>query len=493
MITLAVSVTLLVLGYIVYGRVAERFFGMDPARPTPAFTKGDGIDYIPMKGWRVFMIQFLNIAGLGPIFGAILGAMYGPVVYIWIVLGCIFMGATHDYFGGMLSVRHGGASLPELVGTYLGKPMRMFLRVFTLLLLIFVGVAFVSGPAKLLFTMSGFSLTFWLALIFLYYILATLLPIDKIIGPLYPFFGGALIFMAIGIFLSMIVKWAGGSLTLMEIAPATLINFQPDAATNSIFPFLFIVVSCGAISGFHATQSPLMARCLRSEKQGRQIFYGAMIAEGVVAMIWATAAMNYMGDVHGLTYAFTHPLADNPVIKPDPAWLVNEICRSWLGKAGAIIAVVGVVACPVTSGDTAFRSARLTIADMLSFSQKKVSSRLLIVIPIFVIAFILTFVMKDEFARIWKFVGISNQALAAITCWTIAMYLGIKGKTHLMMSLPALFLTAVCVTYILTAPHSGGGLALPLGISVTAGVVAATAAMILFLSVLRRKRKEANR
>jgi carbon starvation protein CstA len=215
-----------------------------------------------------------------------------------------------------------------------------------------------------------------------------------------------------------------------------------------------------------------------------------MIAEGVVAMIWATAAMNYMGDVHGLTYAFTHPLADNPAIKPDPAWLVNEICRSWLGKAGAIIAVVGVVACPVTSGDTAFRSARLTIADMLRFSQKKVGSRLLIVIPIFVIAFILTFVMKDEFARIWKFVGISNQALAAITCWTIAMYLGLKGKTHLMMSLPALFLTAVCVTYICTAPHSGGGLALPLSISVTAGVAAAVAAMILFLAVLRKKKKE---
>ena len=488
MITLAVSVTMLVLGYLVYGRVAERFFGMEPDRRTPAFTKYDGIDYIPMKGWRVFMIQFLNIAGLGPIFGAILGAMYGPVVYIWIVLGCIFMGATHDYFGGMLSVRHGGASLPELVGTYLGKPMRMFLRVFTLFLLIFVGVAFVSGPAKLLFTMTGFSMPFWLGLIFFYYILATLLPIDKIIGALYPFFGGALIFMAVGVFAGIIVNYAAGNITLMELTPATLINFQPDAATNSIFPFLFIVVSCGAISGFHATQSPLMARCLRSEKQGRQIFYGAMIAEGIVAMIWATAAMNYMGDVHGLNYAFTHPLADNPAIKPDPAWLVNEICRSWLGKTGAVIAVIGVVACPVTSGDTAFRSARLTIADMLRIPQKKISSRLLIVVPVFAIAFILTFVMKDEFARIWKFVGISNQALAAITCWTIAMYLGLRGKNHLMMSLPALFLTAVCITYLLVAPHSGGGLALPLRISVITGVASAAAAMVLFLAVLRKKR-----
>ncbi len=492
MITLTVSVTLLILGYLIYGRVAERFFGMDPARITPAYTKNDSVDYIPMKGWRVFMIQFLNIAGLGPIFGAILGAMYGPVVYIWIVLGCIFMGATHDYFGGMLSLRHDGASLPELVGTYLGRPMRMFLRVFTLFLLIFVGVAFVSGPAKLLHTMSGFSLPFWLGVIFFYYILATLLPIDKIIGLLYPFFGAALIFMAVGVLGGLIVNWAGGNITLMELSPATLTNFQPDAATNHIFPFLFIVVSCGAISGFHATQSPLMARCLRSEKQGRQIFYGAMIAEGIVAMIWATAAMNYMGDVHGLNYAFTHPLADNPAIKPDPAWLVNEICRSWLGKTGAVIAVIGVVACPVTSGDTAFRSARLTIADMLKIPQKKISSRLLIVVPVFALAFVLTFVMKDEFARIWKFVGISNQALAAITCWTIAMYLGLKGKSHLMMSLPALFLTAVCVTYLLAAPHSGGGLALPMNASVIAGITAAVAAFALFLTVLGKKKSREN-
>jgi len=488
MITLAVSVTLLILGFLIYGKVAERLFGTDPSRPTPAFTKQDGIDYVPMKSWRVFMIQFLNIAGLGPIFGAILGAMYGPVVYIWIVLGCIFMGATHDYFSGMLSVRHGGASLPELVGIYLGKNMRIFLRIFTLFLLIFVGVAFVSGPAKLLYTMSGVSLPFWLGLIFLYYIVATLLPIDKIIGYLYPFFGGALIFMAVGVLAGIIVNWAGGSLELMELTPATLRNFHTDTATNPIFPILFIVVSCGAISGFHATQSPLMARCLRSEKQGRQIFYGAMIAEGIVAIIWATAAMNYMGDVHGLNYAFTHPLSGNTGIRPDPAWLVNEICRSWLGKTGAVLAIVGVVACPVTSGDTAFRSARLTIADMLNMPQKKISSRLLIIIPVFIVAFILTFVMKDEFARIWKFVGISNQTLAAITCWTIAMYLGLRGKSHIIMSIPAFFLTAVCITYILAAPHSGGGLAIPLKASVAIAVAGGAVALTLFLVVLRGKR-----
>ena len=488
MITLVASFTLLILGYVFYGRIAERFYGMDPSRTTPAFSRTDGVDYVPMKGWRVFMIQFLNIAGLGPIFGAILGAMYGPVVYIWIVLGCIFMGATHDYFSGMLSVRHGGASLPELVGTYLGKNIRAFLRIFTLFLLVFVGVAFVSGPAKLLFTLSGFSLPFWLGLIFLYYILATLLPIDKIIGYLYPFFGGALIFMALGILASIVVKWAAGSLSLMELTPSVMSNFQPDAATNTIFPFLFIVVSCGAISGFHATQSPLMARCIKSEKQGRQIFYGAMVAEGIVTIIWATAAMNYMGDVHGLNYTLTHPLADNPAVRPDPAWLVNEICRSWLGKTGAVIAIIGVVACPVTSGDTAFRSARLTIADMLKISQKKMSSRLLITVPVFAIAFVLTFLMQDEFARVWKFVGISNQTLAAITCWTIAMYLALNGKNHLMLSLPALFITAVCITYILVAPHSGGGLALPLPVSLAVAAAGTVAVMTAFLIAVKKKK-----
>ncbi len=492
MITLIASFTLLILGYVFYGRIAERFFGMDPARTTPAFTRMDGVDYVPMKGWRVFMIQFLNIAGLGPIFGAILGAMYGPVVYIWIVIGCIFMGATHDYFSGMLSLRHGGASLPEMVGTYLGKNMRAFMRVFTLFLLVFVGVAFVSGPAKLLYTMSGISLPFWLGLIFLYYILATLLPIDKIIGYLYPFFGGALIFMAVGILAAIVVKWAGGSLSLMELTPAVMRNFQPDASTNTIFPFLFIVVSCGAISGFHATQSPLMARCMKSEKQGRQIFYGAMVAEGIVAIIWATAAMNYMGDVHGLNYTLTHPLAENPAVRPDPAWLVNEICRSWLGKAGAVIAVIGVVACPVTSGDTAFRSARLTIADMLKIPQKKISSRLFITVPIFAIAFILTFLMQDEFARVWKFVGISNQTLAAITCWTIAMYLALNGKNHLMLSIPALFLTAVCFTYILTAPHSGGGLAFPLPVSLAVAAAATVAVMTVFLIAVKKKKNKSH-
>jgi carbon starvation protein CstA len=487
MITFAISITLLVAGYLLYGRFADKFFGMDPQRLTPAFEKRDNVDYIPMSTWKVFMIQFLNIAGLGPIFGAILGAMYGPVSYIWIVLGCIFMGGMHDYFSGMLSIRHGGASVPELVGKYLGNNMRFFLRIFTLFLLVFVGVAFVSGPAKLLFTLSGFSLPFWLGLIFLYYILATLLPIDKIIGLLYPFFGAALFFMAAGILGAIVVKYFNGSLNMMELSKSTLLNFQPNPSANHIFPTLFIVISCGAISGFHATQSPLMARCIKSEKKGRSVFFGAMVAEGIVALIWATAAMNYFGDVHGLNYTLTHPLASNPAVNADPAWIVNEICRSWLGKAGAVIAVIGVVACPITSGDTAFRSARLTIADMLKIPQKKILPRLLITTPIFAIAFILTFMMKDEFAKVWKFVGISNQVLASITCWTAAMYLAVNGKSHWFLSLPAMFLTTVCITYFVTAPHSGGGLALPQNWGLIAGLIGTLIVTWIFIRATKKK------
>lgn len=488
MITFITSITLLIAGYLFYGRFADRFFGMDPQRITPAYDKRDNVDYIPMPTWKVFMIQFLNIAGLGPIFGAILGAMYGPVCYIWIVVGCILIGSMHDYFSGMLSIRNGGASLPELVGTYLGKNMKVFLRAFTLFLLVFVGVAFVSGPAKLLYTMSGFSLPFWLSLIFLYYLLATLLPIDKIIGYLYPFFGAALFFMALGIFGAIIVKYFNGSLNLMELSSSTLKNFHPAASGNSIFPTLFIVVSCGAISGFHATQSPLMARCIKSEKKGRSVFFGAMIAEGIVTIIWATAAMNYFTDVHGLNYTLTNPLTGSPGVIADPAWIVNEICRSWLGKTGAIIAVIGVVACPITSGDTAFRSARLTIADMLKVPQKKILPRLLITAPIFAIAFILTFMMKDEFSKVWKFVGISNQVLASITCWTAAMYLAMRGKSHWYLSLPAMFLTSVCITYFMTAPHSAGGLALPLLYGILSGLAGTVAVTLLFLYSVKKKR-----
>jgi carbon starvation protein CstA len=488
MITLLSSILLLILGYIIYGRVMDRFFGMDPARETPAVKINDGIDYVPLPPWKIFMIQFLNIAGLGPIFGAVLGAMYGPVAYLWIVLGAIFMGGVHDYFSGMLSIRMSGASLPEIVGKYLGNTMRTFLRVFTLLLLIFVGVAFVTGPAKLLQTMTSLDLRIWLYIIFGYYLLATLLPINKIIGRIYPLFGASLLIMALGIGGAILFKNINGTLDLQELTLGSFRNLHIKSDSNFLYPMLFIVISCGAISGFHATQSPMMARCLKNESQGRKIFYGAMIAEGVVAIIWATAAMNYFGDVNGLNYTLTNPLLSDPSITPDPAWVVNEICNSWLGRAGAIFAVIGVVACPVTSGDTAFRSARLTIADMFSFKQESLKSRLMVSIPIFVVGFILTFILKDEFGRIWKFVGISNQSLATIVLWTIAMYLALKRKIHWFVSIPATFLTAVCITYLLVAPNRSAGLGINTSTGYIIGAIAGISVLIIFLLAVKRER-----
>ena len=492
MITFLICIIALVAGYLLYGRFIDYYFGMQPERKTPAITQADGVDFIPLPAWKIFMIQFLNIAGLGPIFGAILGAMYGPVAYIWIVLGCIFMGAVHDYFSGMLSIRNNGDSLPELVGRYLGVTVKNFLRVFTLLLLIFVGVAFVTGPAKLLQTMTNLDIRVWLYLIFAYYLLATLLPINKIIGRIYPVFGVSLLIMALGIGGSIIFKSLNGTLQMTELSMSSLRNFHNNPEINILFPMLFIVISCGAISGFHATQSPLMARCVKNEKQGKSIFYGAMIVEGIVAIIWATAAMNYFNDVHGLNYTLSNPLVSDSSITPDPAWVVNEICNTWLGKVGAIFAVIGVIACPITSGDTAFRSARLIIADVFRIKQSGIKNRLLVSIPIFIIGFILTFIMKDEFGRIWKFVGISNQSLATIVLWSAAMYQALKKKNHWLLSIPATFLTTICITYIMVAPNKSAGLAMPVNLGYITGVLGGLGILTLFLISARRKTQSYN-
>jgi len=460
--TFLISIAALIVGYFFYGRFIEHFFGMDSRRKTPAFTKQDGVDYIPMKPWKVFMIQFLNIAGLGPIFGAILGAAYGPWAYVWIVLGCIFMGSVHDYFSGMLSIRNGGASLPELVGKYLGVSIQQILRVFTVLLLIFVGVAFVTGPAGLLASLTAGGKLIWLYAIFAYYLLATLLPINKIIGKIYPIFGIALLFMAVSIAGMMLIKGFAGELNMIEISGSTLKNWHALPEKNLLYPMMFIVISCGAISGFHATQSPMMARCLKNENQGRKIFYGAMIAEGIVAIIWATAAMNYFGGVDALNKT----LAEQG---NNAAWIVNEISRSWLGKVGAVFAIVGVIALPISTGDTAFRSARLTVADMFNFKQKSISSRLLVSIPLFVVGFILS---QLDFATVWKYLGLSNQVLASFVLWTGAMYLKRENKFHWLLSLPAFIMTTICATYFLVAPNLSGGLNLsadvgyPLGFAV---------------------------
>ena len=477
MLTFIISIGLLIVAYFTYGKFVERFFGASSTITTPVKRLADGVDYHELKPWRIFVIQFLNIAGLGPIFGAILGAAYGPMAYVWIVIGCIFMGATHDYFSGMLSIRHDGTSLPDIVGKYLGNNVRKFMTFFTGFLLLAVGVSFVNGPADLLGNLTNMSMTPWLYVIFAYYILATLLPIDKIIGKIYPFMGLALIFMAVTVGSYLLYGGFSGKLYLEELTFDTLKNMHADPANNILFPMLFIVVSCGAISGFHATQSPMMARCMTDEKYGRPIFYGAMISEGIVAMIWATAAMAYFGGAEGLNTAAT--------AGKTPAIIVDAICNSWLGRLGAIIAIIGVVVCPITSGDTAFRSMRLIIADALKFNQKPIKNRLIVSIPIFIIAYLLCNV---DFSTIWKYVGIGNQVLATITLWTAATYLAKKGKAHWMMSIPATFLSIVCTTYFLIAPYKVGGLYLSPSISYPIGAIVGIGLFVLFITKITRNK-----
>ena len=477
MLTFIISIGLLIVAYFTYGKFVERFFGASSAIATPVKRLADGVDYHELKPWRIFVIQFLNIAGLGPIFGAILGAAYGPMAYVWIVIGCIFMGATHDYFSGMLSIRHDGTSLPDIVGKYLGNNVRKFMTFFTGFLLLAVGVSFVNGPADLLGNLTNMSMTPWLYVIFAYYILATLLPIDKIIGKIYPFMGLALIFMAVAVGGYLLYGGFTGKLYLEELTFDTMKNMHADPANNILFPMLFIVISCGAISGFHATQSPMMARCMTDEKYGRPIFYGAMISEGLVAMIWATAAMAYFGGAEGLNAAAE--------AGKTPAIIVDVICNSWLGRLGAIIAIVGVVVCPITSGDTAFRSMRLIIADALKFNQKPIKNRLIVSVPIFVVAYLLCNV---DFSTIWKYVGIGNQVLATITLWTAATYLAKKGKAHWMMSLPATFLSIVCTTYFLIAPYKVGGLHLSPTISYPVGAIVGIGLFVLFITKITKNK-----
>lgn len=478
MITFLTSILILIAGYFVYGKIVARRLDIDPSRKTPAYAQQDGIDYQPMSTWRVFIIQFLNIAGLGPIFGAILGAAYGPAAYIWIVVGCVLMGAVHDFFAGMMSIRNGGANMQELTGKYLGKGMKGIMSFVMLFLLMAVGVSFILGPSDLLSSMTGLSKELWLLIIFAYYILATLLPIDKIIGSIYPYMGAVLLFMALAVGVMLVVGDINGTHEMVELSSANLANWHHHPDSNILFPMLFIVVSCGAISGFHATQSPMMARCLKNEKHARPVFYGAMIAEGIVAIIWATAAMAYFGGPYELSEAMANGLT--------PTLAVKEICESWLGKTGAIIAIIGVVVCPITSGDTAFRSLRLSVADMLKIDQKPIVKRLMVCLPAFALAFLFC---KVDFSNAWTFLGISNQILATIVLWTGAAYLISKGKKHLMCSLPAAFLTYVCVSYLIVAPHEKAGLFLSPVIGNSVGIAVAVLLFVFCLIKGRQARK----
>jgi len=472
MITFISSLVLLILGYALYGKFVERVFGADKNRETPAYTQNDGVDYVPLPWWKIFLIQFLNIAGLGPIFGAILGAAYGPIAFLWIVLGCIFAGAVHDYFSGMLSIRNEGASIPEVVGKYLGVGFKQFMRGFTVLLMILVGAVFVVGPAGILASLTPESLTktFWVYAVLVYYILATLLPIDKLIGRIYPLFGAALLFMAIGIGIALVI----GDYNLVELSPANFLNMKANASNFPAFPLLFVTIACGAISGFHSTQSPLMARCLKNETLGRRVFYGAMVAEGIVALIWAAAAMTFFGGVPQLN----NVLAEH---HNDAAWVVKMISDTTLGKIGGILAILGVVAAPITSGDTAFRSARLIVADFLRFKQGKIVNRLLVSIPLFAIGFTLT---QIDFAIIWRYMAWSNQTLATVVLWAITVYLAKEKKLFWITFFPAVFMTAVISNYILIAPE---GFQLSQTIGYPIGIAAAIASAIVFWVFIKRK------
>ncbi|MGG7048543.1 MULTISPECIES: carbon starvation CstA family protein [unclassified Campylobacter] len=450
---------LLVLAYFTYGKIVEKIFVINPNRKTPAHELADGVDYMSMSNTKVFLIQLLNIAGLGPVFGPILGALYGPVAMLWIVIGCIFAGAVHDYFSGMLSVRSNGASVPSVVGDHLGKWAKHFMNVFALLLLVLVGVVFVTGPAKLLSNLTSLDVMIWVGIIFAYYILATLMPISKIIGRLYPFFGALLLFMSFGLTIGLMLS----DKPFYSYGLDFMTNFDPKGLP--IWPLLFVTISCGAISGFHATQSPLMARCIADEKSGRMIFYGAMILEGAIALIWCTL---------GLSFYESSAALQEVISKSTPAGVVHEISIALLGGVGGIIAILGVVILPITSGDTAFRSARLIIADFFNMQQKDISKRLLISIPLFAVGIVLS---QVDFQTIWRYFGWANQTTAAIMLWTASAYLYKSGKFHWIATIPALFMTTVVTTYL---AYEKIGFRLDMTTSTIIGVISSILVLVLF-------------
>ena len=442
MITFFLSLIALIIGYVFYGKFVERVFGPDSHR-TPAMRVHDGVDYIPMPLWKIFMIQFLNIAGTGPIFGAIMGAKFGPSAYLWIVLGCIFAGAMHDYLSGMISLHNKGIGYPDIIGKYLGSRAKKVMLLFTILLLIMVGAVFVYSPAIILSGMTGGFMT-WTIIIFVYYFIATLMPIDKIIGKIYPLFAFALLFMAAAMLVSLLVKMPD----IPEIWDG-LENRNPKM--GPIVPILFVTIACGAISGFHATQSPLMARCLKHEKLGRPVFYGAMITEGIVALIWATVS----------SYFFYGGGADElgAELSSSAPQIVNIVSKSWLGVLGSILALLGVVAAPISTGDTAMRSARLVIADFVRLDQKSIRNRLLISVPLFIVTILvlwLNIADEDGFNVIWNYFGWANQTLSVFTLWAITVYLVQQHKPYFIALIPALFMTFVCSTFLLISPIAFG-------------------------------------
>ncbi len=468
MVSFVIALIVLLIGFFTYGKLVEKIFGPDD-RKTPAIEINDGVDCIPIKTWKALLIQLLNIAGTGPIFGALMGACFGPVVFLWIVFGSILGGAVHDFMCGMISERHKGASIAELSGIYLGKPALYVMRVFSILLLLLTGTVFVTSPASLIAKLTPDFLgnTFWIIVILIYYIAATLLPIDKVIGKLYPVFGVILIVMAVSI--------AGGMIFLPQytIPEISLADLHPD--NLPIWPFMFITVACGAISGFHATQSPMMSKCITSEKAGHKVFYGAMIIESVIALVWAAAGVAFYGSTKMLGAA----LSDI-----GQSGAVYEISNTMLGSVGGVLAIIGVVVCPITSGDTAFRSARLILAEWTGLEQKKIRNRLIITIPLLGIGAVLT---QLDFNVLWRYFSWSNQTLAMIALWVATAYIVLNNRNRfasLITAIPASFMSAVSLTYILMAPE---GFKLSAQIGYPAGIIFAVVMFAVYIAVSTRK------
>ncbi len=479
MYTFIICLVCLVAGYFVYGKVVEKIVQPDADRIPPCYSMRDDVDYIPMPTWKVFLIQFLNIAGTGPIFGTILGLLYGPAVYFWIVLGCVFGGAVHDYVSAMISLKRNGASLPEIIGDELGNTARVSQRVLALLLMILVVAVFVKTPAGLLNNMTGDvaginGYWFWVVVIFAYYLIAAILPVDKIIGKVYPIFGFILLFMVVCLFFGIFIYDSGN---LPEITEA-FTNHDPVGDLPP-FPGICITIACGAVSGFHATQSPMMARCLKNERYGRRVFYGAMIVEGIVATIWATATLQFVGglDVPGDTpyMKIFNAMHDPATGSVNPGLLVNRMCNDWLGTTGAILAILGVVIAPISTGDTAMRCARLISADMLNLKQNKIIKRLLLCIPVLIISCVLLFIKFDV---LWHYFSWFNQTFSIFTFFAITIYLAKLNKPFIISLIPGMVMVCVCVTYICIDHNS---LDLGNSLSYAIGIACSLATCIWFL------------
>ena len=486
--TFFIALAILVGGYLVYSRVSEKVFVIDD-RKTPAIANPDGVDIAPLPKWKAFLIELLNIAGTGPIFGAISGALFGPIVFLWIVLGCILGGAVHDYFSGMISSRNNGSSIVKLAGKYAGKAMEIIMRIFSIVLLILVTAVFVVSPSTLLesLTSGNVKAWIWMVIILAYYFLSTIVPIDKVIGKIYPAFGVILIVMAVAVIVGIMSQ--SGEYPMIELI-GNIRDFSASNGSLPWWPFMFTTVACGAVSGFHATQSPMIAKCIKSEKEGRQVFYGAMVAEGIIALIWAAAAMAFFKVGTSEGWGALSTMGGNSAS-------VNEIAKGVLGPVGTVLAIVGVIICPITSGDTALRSCRLIVGEIFKLDQKKIRNRIILTLPLFacVIGISLwNFLAPGNFNILWRWFAWSNQVLAAISLWVSTAYLYQTAKSKwrsLFTAIPALFMTAVVVTYILAEPQLALGRFIPYNVSIFAGIGAASLLAVFYLIKVIRKKEQA--